>query len=66
MIDSVIAQRAGTNASIIQTTKSKFMLRGINPEKFNATSEDDPVIIEKIKIIAKEFNVKIQEGELWR
>lgn len=59
MIDSILQQRAGSNPAIVQTTKAKFILRGINPDKFTDSSPDDPVLIEKIKGLAKEFNVKI-------
>lgn len=59
MIDKIIQERAGGNKTIMETTRAKFMLKGINVDKYTATSEDDPVVIEKIKAIANDFNVKL-------
>lgn len=59
IIDMILLQRSGGNPAIMETTKVKFMLRGINFDKFTATSEDDPVLTEKLLRLAKEFNVKI-------
>lgn len=38
-------------------TKAKLILKGLNPDKFDANSPDDPEIIEKLYNIAKQFNV---------
>lgn len=59
MLDKIIQQRSGGNASIVETTKAKLMLKGINVDKYTATSADDPVLIEKVTAIAREFNVQI-------
>lgn len=59
MIDKIIQERAGGNKTIMETTRAKFMLKGINVDKYTASSEDDPVVMEKVKGIAKEFNVKL-------
>lgn len=44
-------------------TKAKFILKGVNPNKFNEFSEDDPIILEKSYSIAKQLNVKELEGD---
>jgi hypothetical protein len=59
MINEIINQRSKGNASIAETTKTKLILKGIDPSKFNASSPDDPAVMEKLKQIAKTFNVSI-------
>jgi len=39
-------------------TKAKFILKGINPNKFDNTSDDDPIVIEKLFAVAEQFNLK--------
>ena len=40
------------------TTRTKLILKGINPNKFTKDSPDDPVVLEKLKDIAEAFGVK--------
>lgn len=47
------------NSVVLITTKTKLLLKGIDPDKYTDSSEDDPVIIQKIEKIAAEFGVKI-------
>lgn len=58
IINHIIQERAKGNPAIIEMTKSKFILKGINPDKFDSHSVDDPLIIEKLLNISKELNVK--------
>ena len=57
MINKIIDQRAQGNATIATTTKTKLLLKGINPEKFDVTSADDPAIVEKLKTIAQDMGI---------
>ncbi|TYQ16586.1 UNVERIFIED_CONTAM: hypothetical protein Cloal_3142 [Acetivibrio alkalicellulosi] len=59
MITQIIEERSKGNSVIAQTTKAKFIFKGINPDKYDSNSEDDPVIIEKVTRIAQELNVKL-------
>ena len=59
MINSIIDQRSKGNETIAATTRTKFILKGINPAKYDAGSPDDGVVIEKLKALAQELNVKI-------
>lgn len=59
MIDSIIDQRAKGNPSVVGLTKTKLILKGIDPAKFTDSSADDPAIIAKVKQIAVELNVKV-------
>jgi diguanylate cyclase (GGDEF)-like protein len=63
MIDAIIQERARGNPAIAEMTKAKFILKGVNPNKFDRFSADDPVIIEKLLNIARELNVKEPASE---
>lgn len=49
MIDKIISEHAHGNPTLIITTKTKLMLKGIDPEKFGAGSEGDPAIVDKLR-----------------
>jgi len=55
MIDSIINQRAKDNPMLERVIKTKLILKGINPAKFNAQSNDDPVIIGKLEKMMREL-----------
>lgn len=55
MIDTVINQRAKDNAMLVGVIKTKLLLKGIDPAKFTAQSEDDPAIIAKLETLIKEL-----------
>lgn len=58
IIDHIIHERSNGNPAIIEMTKSKFILKGINPDKFDSGSADDPALIEKLLNIDKQLNIK--------
>jgi len=55
MIDSIIIQRAKDNPMLERVIKTKLILKGINPAKFNAQSDDDPVVIGKLEKMMREL-----------
>lgn len=65
IIDSIILQRSKGNSAIAETIKAKFILKGINPNKFDNFSPDDPEIMEKVRNIAKQLKVNnLAENEI--
>lgn len=61
MLDEIVAAKSGGNPTLITTTKTKLILKGLNPDKYDARSEDDPVIIKKVIMTAQEMGVKISQ-----
>jgi hypothetical protein len=59
MIERIIQERSKGNPTIASTTEAKIILKGINPTQYSANSEDDPKVLEKLKLIASEFGIKI-------
>jgi hypothetical protein len=57
MIDIIILENAKGNETLINLTKAKLTLKGINPKKFDVNTEDNPEIIEKLKIVANDMGI---------
>jgi hypothetical protein len=55
MIDTIISQRSKDNPMLAGVIKTKLMLKGIDPGKFTAQSDDDPAIIAKLEAVVKEL-----------
>jgi hypothetical protein len=58
-METLIAEVSKSNPILASTTRTKLILKGINPNKFTQDSPDDPAILEKLKDIAEAFGVKL-------
>jgi hypothetical protein len=56
LLDAIIAQRSKGNQTIALATKTKLILKGLNPDKFSLTSEDDPAVLAKVREVAASLN----------
>ena len=59
MLDQIIAARSQGDSFLALTTKTKLIFKGVNPEKFDCNSEDDPLLINKVKQIASDLGVAL-------
>jgi len=59
MIDSILEQRSKGNPIVLSTTKTKLMLKGLNPDRFTMTSPDDPDVVARVRAAAAEFGVRV-------
>ena len=59
MIDEIISQRSNGNPTFMLTTRTKLVLKGVNPDKFTAATEDDPAMIQKVMAVARDMGVKL-------
>ena len=59
MIDKVIEARAKGNPTIVQTTKTKLALKGINSDNYTKSSADDPAVMARLKDVALELGVTL-------
>jgi hypothetical protein len=57
MLEKIITEKSKGNVTMMNLTKTKLILKGINPDKFTQTSDDDPAIIKRVRAIAKEMDV---------
>lgn len=60
MLDAIILERSKGNSVVAVTTKTKIILKGIDPDKYTAGSADDPTTIQKVRDIARELGVTLQ------
>ena len=61
MLDQIIETRSQGDSFLALTTKTKLVLKGINPDKYDCNSEDNPWVIKDVRRIAKELDVTLQE-----
>ncbi len=59
MLDEIVTAKSGGNPTLMTTTKTKLILKGLNPDKYDARSADDPAVIKKVIMTAQEMGVKI-------
>jgi hypothetical protein len=57
MIDTIIEKKTRGNPTLVLTTKTKFILKGLNPDSYTASSTDDPAVIAKLRVIASEMGI---------
>jgi len=59
MLDEIVAVKSGGHPTLMITAKTKLILKGLNPDKYDARSEDDPNIMKKVITTAREMGVAI-------
>jgi len=59
MIDLIVDKRSNGNPAIAKVTKTKLVLKGVNPDNYTSTSEDDAQIMLKVRQIAAELGVAL-------
>jgi hypothetical protein len=59
MIDRIIAERSRGNATLATTTRTKLILKGIDPDKWSAASPDEPAVVARVRQVAAELNVTL-------
>jgi hypothetical protein len=58
-LDEIISTVSNNNVILQNTTRTKLILKGLDPNKFSDNTEDDPVVLAKVLAVAKEFNVTL-------
>jgi len=60
VLDQIISARSGGNPTLALTTKTKLIIKGLNPDEFTFQTEDNPATVEKAFIIAKEMGIELK------
>lgn len=60
LLDEIVRQRTATNPLFATTTKTKLILKGLDPGKFNAASPDDPAILARVAAVAAEMGITLR------
>ena len=63
IIDSIITQRSGGDPTVAKVIRTKFMLKGINPDAYSLDSQDDPNLVQKLMDLAKKLGIKISTAK---
>ena len=59
MIQKIITQKSRGNQVIASSVRTKMILKGIAVDKYTPMSADDPLAMQKLREIAKEFGVMV-------
>lgn len=59
MIDEIVTQKAKGDRALEYLMEAKLALKGINTKKYDEQSDDDPVILNRLRSVAKDFGVAI-------
>lgn len=58
-LEKLVEEVAKGNPLIRTTTKTKLIIKGLDPDKFSENTEDDPDVLKRVDEIAQEFNVQV-------
>ncbi|MGA2038902.1 MAG: hypothetical protein ABSH42_06465 [Bryobacteraceae bacterium] len=59
LIDTIIEKRSQGSSVLMLTTRAKFYLKGVDPDRYDRLSSDDPAVIARIKEIGAELGVTL-------
>ena len=59
LIDKIIEKVSNNNPVLKTTTRTKLILKGIQPDKYTPNTPDDPEVLKKIRLIGSEFGVTL-------
>ncbi len=59
IINQILDKKSNGSDLIKLTLKTKFVLKGIDPDKYSEVSSDDPAVLEKLKSVAQDFDVEV-------
>ena len=59
MIDQIVRERSQGNPILEATTRTKLIIKGIQPDAYDLESEDDPVVLEKLRSIGNDLGVSV-------
>ena len=58
-IDKIITAKAQNDAALTYIVQAKLALKGINVNAYDHHSDDDPVVLNKLRQIAKDIGVRL-------
>jgi len=60
LIDRLIDLRTRGDRALVAPVKIKLIMKGIDPDLFDASSPDNPVVIQKVITVAKEMGYELK------
>lgn len=59
LLDQVIQAKANGDPIMEKLTRTKLLVKGIRVENYTSNSDDDPVVLQKVKQAAADFGVQL-------
>jgi hypothetical protein len=59
MLDTIVERRSHGNPILAQTTRTKLILKGVDPDGYSAASPDDPGVIARVRQIAADLQISL-------
>lgn len=59
LIDRLIEMRTKGDRGLVAPLKIKLIMKGVDPDLFDASSPDNPLVIQRIITIAKEMGYEL-------
>jgi hypothetical protein len=59
LLDALIQKRTHGDPSLVPSFKIKLIMKGVDPDVVDASSSDNPLIIQRIMTIAREMGVEL-------
>lgn len=59
LIDRLIELRTKGDRGLVAPVKIKLIMKGVDPDLFDATSADNPMVIQRVITIAKEMGYEL-------
>lgn len=59
LIDKLIELRTNGDRGLVAPLKIKLIMKGVDPDLFDANSLDNPLVIQRVKSIAKDMGFEM-------
>ena len=59
MLDRIMKERAKGSTTLEMTTRTKLILKGLDPARFDAASPDDASTIARVREVAKDLGIAL-------
>ncbi len=59
LLDTIVAVRGKGNQVFIDGTRTKLILKGLDPDRFTLTSPDDPAVLTRVRQAAADLGVSL-------
>ncbi len=57
LLNAIIEKRAKGNPTIVAVTRTKLILKGLNPDHYTLTSPDEPAVLARVEKLARHVGV---------
>lgn len=59
LIDHIVRERSQGNPILEATTRTKLIIKGIQPDAYDLDSPDDPSVLAKLRAIGEDLGVPV-------